>query len=133
MLPPLFSCVGPDVALFDSPPICDCAAANPPNPTTAATATVANNLFLISALLCSPVKPSRGFSDHEMPLLDSCHVLTGSTRLRASMFRQVPQRSARSFRNPSRNSAHVGHVSCARQFFGDSRWTGTGSKGTGKK
>src|SRR5262249_54340002 len=38
--------------LLDSPPICDCAAANPPNPTTAATATVANNLFLI---FCSPL------------------------------------------------------------------------------
>ena len=56
MLPPLFSWVvpevAPDVALFDSPPVCDCAAAKPPNPTTAATATVANNLFLISVLLC---------------------------------------------------------------------------------
>jgi hypothetical protein len=87
ILPPLFSWVAPDVALFDSPPICDWAAANPPNPTTAATATVANNLFLIAALLCSPAKLSRGLSLHEVPLLDSCHVLTDATRLRASMFR----------------------------------------------
>src|SRR5207302_11189891 len=50
MLPPLFSplfsCVA-DGDLLESP-ICDWAAAIPPNPTTAATATVANSCFLIS-------------------------------------------------------------------------------------
>src|SRR4029453_6072120 len=58
-----------------------CARDPPPNPTTAATATIANNLFLISALLRSPGKLSRGFSDHEMWLLHSCHVHADQARL----------------------------------------------------
>src|SRR5690349_13847848 len=74
----ILSDVLPDGTLLGSRLICDCAAANPPNPTTATMATVANNLFLISALPCSPAKLSRDFLDREMPLLDLCDVLTGS-------------------------------------------------------
>jgi hypothetical protein len=79
--------------LFGSLPICDCAAASPPNPTTAATATVANNLFLISALLRSPAKLSRGFFGsrnaitrlmpcaHRLNAVASVHVLASSPEI----------------------------------------------------
>jgi ferritin-like metal-binding protein YciE len=58
-----------------------------------------------------------------MPLLDSCHVLTGSTRLRVSMFRQVSQSSARSFRNRSRNSTHVDAATLLNQTLNEEKAT----------
>jgi uncharacterized protein YjbJ (UPF0337 family) len=68
MLPPLFSCVA-DGDLLESP-ICDWAAATPPNPTTAATATVVNSLFLISLSSVLPQSQAAAFRIREMPVLD---------------------------------------------------------------
>src|SRR5512133_1228187 len=94
---PLFSWIVSDVVPGGTlQSVCDCAAANPPNPTTAATATVANNLFLISALLVLRKAQPRLFR------ITKCRYFTGSTRLRAV---DVPQRSARSYRNRLRNSS----------------------------
>src|SRR5947207_6457354 len=80
---PLFSWIVSDVVPGGTlQSVCDCAGANPPNPTTAATATVANNLFLISALLCSPAKLSRALSDHEMSTSATWQVVHHCTRFR---------------------------------------------------
>jgi hypothetical protein len=68
MLPPLFSCVA-DGDLLESP-ICDWAAATPPNPTTAATATVANSFFFISLSSVLPQSQAAAFRISEMPVLD---------------------------------------------------------------
>src|SRR5205085_8685995 len=84
MLPPLFSplfsCVA-DGDLLESP-ICDWAAATPPNPTTAATATVANSFFFISLSSVLPQSQADAFRIREMPV--PSHVLPGPTRLRQS-------------------------------------------------
>src|ERR1700751_4657129 len=69
MLPPLFSCVA-DGDLLESPPICDWAAATPPSPTTAATATVAHSLFFISLSSVPPQSQADAFRIREMPVLD---------------------------------------------------------------
>src|SRR5215467_2415302 len=81
LLPPLFSCVAPDIDL-GSPPVCDCAAATPPNPTTAATATVANNLLFMLLSSCSP-EAKRGPS-HTRNADQLSHVLKRPTPLRLS-------------------------------------------------
>src|SRR6516164_11835165 len=62
-----------------------------------------------------------------MPCVDSCHVLTGSTRLRPSVFRQVP----RTFFGTLGGTQFVAITLAVfgnQLLFGDGRWTETEGK-----